>query len=160
MSFKLPYLSLYLRQVVTGRVPSGKPWTKAIRNKVTIQDLVRQRLALPQGQSLRRMEERRPALCPTPRRWLHAAPERPSPLPAEKGKSGPTGPKGDEMSEAEILEREVDPTDKDSRPQGADLLQPDSVPEPRDRAKELMEHPEGPYIQTKEGLVHISKYYP
>ncbi|ROV99520.1 hypothetical protein VMCG_06384 [Cytospora schulzeri] len=159
MPFKLPYLSLYLRQVVTGKAPSGKPWTKAVRNKLTIQDVVRNRLTPTQGHSLWRLEAQRPIVYPARRHWLHPAPAQPPPL-ARKEISEEQVPEGVEMSEAEIFEREIDPTDKDSWSRGPDMPWLRDVPDPDGRREALWKHPKGPYIQTKEGLVHIATYYP
>ncbi|KUI53712.1 hypothetical protein VP1G_01143 [Cytospora mali] len=165
MPFRLPYLSLYLRQLVSGKAPSGKPWTKTIRNKVTIQDVVRNQLTLSQRHPLRRMEEQRAVVFATRRHWLHAAPARPTLPPARKDdKSKSAFPEGFEMTEAEIFEREIDPTDKDSWSRGPDMLWLNDVSEARGRATPRLEPPrfrlKGPYIHTEEGLVHISTYFP
>lgn len=162
MPFKLPYFSLGLRRLVSGKAPSGKPWARAIQNRVTVRDPVQKRLAQVQGRPLRRIGAQRHVVCPpTHRQLFRAGPAQPPP-PADKDKPEPTSPEGFEMSEAEILEREMDPSDKDSAPwpPGADMLWLDDVPEPGEQGQGPTRLPRGPYIQTAEGLVHIATYFP
>lgn len=161
MPFKLPYFSLGLRRLVSGKAPSGKPWTKAIQIKVAVRDPVQKRLVLAEGRPLRRIGEQRHIVCPTHRQLFHAGPAQPPPL-ARRDKPEPALPEGFEMSEAEILEREMDPSDKDSAswPLRADMLWLDNEPEPGERGTGPTRLPRGPYIQTEEGLVHIATYFP
>lgn len=159
MAPKLPYLSLYLRQLVSGKTPSGKPWITAVRGKMTTQEVARPQIALTLGQPLRRMQAQQPAVFQSNRRWLHVSSARPSVSQAKNNNPEPTFRESFDMSETEIFEREIVRPDRGFWTRGPDKPCSNRT-DPTEQRSESMEQPGGPYIRTLYGLVHISEYYP
>lgn len=167
MPLKLPYLSLGLGRPISGRAPSIKPWNQATQNKSTEQDPVQKLLVLTQGgpRPLEKTggEQHRHSICAPTRshhQSFYAAAKQSPPAVTEKENPRPILPEGFEMSEAEIEEREMDPTDRRCIwPLGPDGHWLEDVPGPGEQVGGAGLLPKGPYVKTKEGLVHIARYY-
>ena len=126
---------------------------------MTIQGAVRNQLVLAQGNPLRRMEAQRPVVCPTNRQWFHVAPARPSPQ-MKAFNSEPTVFDSLNRSEADVFDREAEPTDENSWSHGHELLWLNNAAGWSEGGKGPTGQPSGPYIRTDAGLVYVSIYCP
>lgn len=156
MSFKMPHTSPYLRQLI-----SGKPLVNTIQSsKMSTRSAAWNRFTVSQRCSLRSMEVQQPRVYPINCRWIHPAPAQRETSPAREEEPKAGLPDGFQMSEAEIFEREIDPTDTDTWTQGADGFWLHRVTEPGEPGKDAKTEISGPYVKTEEGFVHMERYYP